>query len=281
MYEAKTVKYGLIYSLRDVAGVGIAKAIKSMVSGKQVFLNGLSESYLIDDLDAFLIGVDCDITECEFLDSLLDIDYYVMISKHYSNMGVKSFTTHHVGIPIHDLSLTRSINHFPPSNPNLSKLFLMNLSKFSQESGLSDFVVSYEVTHHGPFTLRRPLTFVELGSSPDEWVFKEAQEVVAHAVINSLNAEVECVATVGFGGNHYASLFTSRSLGSDECYGHIVPNYVLKHFKEDAYVLNKLIDFAIKYSSTTTSRVVLDDKVPSLAKKLVKDYCSKVGLSIH
>ncbi|MEM1983062.1 MAG: D-aminoacyl-tRNA deacylase [Sulfolobales archaeon] len=275
------MKFGLIYSLNDMAGVGIAETLRSLTSSEYVRLSGFNESYIINDLDAILVGINCDITECEFLDELLDVEYYVMISKHYSNMGVKSFTTHHVGIPIHDLSIIRSIKGFPSSNPGLAKLFLNNLTKFSIEYGLNDFVVSYEVTHHGPYTLKRPTTFIELGSSANEWGLKKAQEVMAYAIINSLNLSGDCVSTVGFGGNHYANLFTSRALRSDECYGHIVPNYVLKYFKDDVDVLSRLIDFAIRDTYSATSRVVLDSKVPSIVKRLVKDYCSKLGLEIY
>lgn len=275
------MKYGLVYSLKDLAGVGIAEALKSMNYVERIRLKGFAESYLISDLNAVLVGVDCEIIECEFLDELLDVEYYVMISKHYSNVGVKSFTTHHVGIPIHDLNSAKFISSFPPSNPPLAKHFLKGLLKFSQEFGLGDFVVSYEVTHHGPYTLRKPLTFIELGSSPHEWGFKQAQDVIAHAIIDSLKVNVECIPTVGFGGNHYASIFTSRALNSDECYGHIIPNYVLKYFREDVDTLSKLINLAINNSLIATSRVVLDGKVPSTVKRLVAEYCRREGLEVR
>ncbi|MEM2206503.1 MAG: D-aminoacyl-tRNA deacylase [Sulfolobales archaeon] len=274
------MKYGLVYSLNDRAGVGIAEVLRSSTHSSRITLKGFEDAYILSDLDALLVGVSCDITECEFINDLLNVEYFVMISKHFSNAGVKSFTTHHVGIPIHDLSLVADVKSFPPSNPPLAKLFLKNLARFSDEIGLHDFIVSYEVTHHGPFTISRPLTFIELGSSPNEWGFKKAQEVIAYSIINSITSDLKCTPTVGFGGNHYASIFTSRAFNNDECYGHIVPNYVLKHFKDDANTLRKLVGYAVINSSTTTVKVVLDSKVPSTAKKVVKEYCEKFGLEL-
>lgn len=274
------MKYGLIYSLNDQAGTGIAEVLRRLVPSTPIILNGFKEAYLLNDLDAVLVGISSDITECEFVDNLLDVKYLVMISKHFSNVGVKSFTTHHVGIPIHDLDATRGIKRLPPSNPLLAKLFLKNLARFSEEFGLNQFIVSYEVTHHGPFTISKPLTFIELGSSPNEWGLRKAQEVVAHSIINSINADIKCTPTVGFGGNHYASMFTSRAFSSDECYGHIIPNYVLKHFKDDVEVVGKLIEYAVSNSSITTVRVVLDSKIPSTVRKLIRSYCGKLSLEI-
>ncbi len=274
------MKYGLVYSLDDRAGVGIADVLRSLVPSTPTVLKGFKEAYMLNDLDAVLVGVSEGITECEFLDDLLDVRYFVMISKHFSNVGIKSFTAHHVGIPIHDLDSVKDVKHLPPSNPLLAKSFLKNLARFSEEFGLDHFVISYEVTHHGPFTIGKPLTFIELGSSPSEWGLKRAQEVVAYSIINSINTEIRCTPTVGFGGNHYASIFTSRAFSSDECYGHIIPNYVLKHLKDDVGVMEKLIRYAVGSSSVTTAKAVLDSKVPSTARKLIKDYCSGLGLEI-
>lgn len=272
------MKYGLVYSLDDRAGVGIAEVLRSLTPSSRITLKGFEDAYILNDLDALLVGVSYDITECEFINDLLNVEYLVMMSKHFSNAGVKSFTTHHVGIPIHDLSLTAGVKSFPPSNPLLAKLFLKNLARFSDEFGLYDFIVSYEVTHHGPFTVSRPLTFIELGSSPNEWGFKKAQEVIAYSIISSTTSDLKCTPTAGFGGNHYASVFTSRAFNSDECYGHIVPNYVLKYFKDDVDVLRRLVECAVSNSSTATAKVVLDSKVPSTVKRVVKEYCSKFGL---
>ncbi len=274
------MKYGLIYSLNDRAGVGVAEVLRSLMPSRPTSLKGFAEAFILEDLDSVLAAVSCDITECEFVNELLDVKYLVMISKHFSNVGVKSFTTHHVGIPIHDLEAVRGVKGFPQSNPALAKSLLKNLRRFSEEFGLEDFVTSYEVTHHGPFTVSKPLTFVELGSSPAEWGLRKAQDVMAYSIINSLNADIKCVPTVGFGGNHYASMFTSRAFGGDECYGHIIPNYVLKYFKDDVDVVGRLVEYAVSSSSVPTARAVLDGKVPSKVRKLIVNYCSAVDLEV-
>jgi len=270
---------GIVFSTLDEAGKGIADVILSLVSGVESIINGL-KAHVIKDLNAVLIGFNSVVTEFEFLDDLLDVDYYVVLSKHSSAQHIKSFTTHHVGIPIHDLSLSANLPYLPPSNPPLAKSLLLNLVKYRDLLKLSDFTVTYEVTHHGPFRVRRPITFVELGSSLDEWLIKEAQEVVARSVITSLSDSVKCIPTVGVGGNHYAALFTSRALKTDECYGHIVPNYVLRQFKDDAKTLRNLISYAVDYSSVRTRRVVIDDKAHSIAKKIVKELAKESNLEL-
>jgi D-aminoacyl-tRNA deacylase len=274
------MEYGLIYSKYDPAGVGIVNVLKELTHISPTNVKGFEKAFTADELNAIILEVNSDITECDFLDDLVNVKYYVMISKHTSSQGVKSFTTHHVGIPIHDLNLVRNISSFPSSNPPLAKKFLLNLIRFREELGLNDFVVSYEVTHHGPYNLRRPTTFIELGSSSEEWGLRKAQEVVAYVVMNSLSSDLNCTPTVGVGGNHYASIFTSRALSSDECFGHIIPNYVIKYFKDDVDVLSRLTNYAITYSVVGTSKVVIDSKVPSIVKKLVREVCSKLGLEV-
>jgi D-aminoacyl-tRNA deacylase len=274
------MEYGLIYSRYDPAGVGIVNVLKGLTPISRTNVKGFENAFIAEELNAIILEVNSDITECEFIDNLIDVKYYVMISKHTSSQGIKSFTTHHVGIPIHDLNLVRYINSLPYSNPPLAKKFLLNLIKFRDELGLNDFVVSYEVTHHGPYTLRRPTTFIELGSSSSEWSLKKAQEVIAYVVKDSLSSDLSCIPTVGVGGNHYASMFTSRALSSGECFGHIIPNYVIKYFRDDVEVLSRLTNYAITYSVVSTSRVVMDDKVPSIVKKLVREVCSRLGLEV-
>lgn len=273
-------RVGLVFSTADEAGRGIASVLRTLVGGREVGLRGGLRGYLIDGLDAVLVGFSEGVTELEFLDDVLGADYYVVISKHWSAQRIRSLTVHHVGIPVHDLSLCRSLERFPPSNPPVAKLLLINLHRLRGELGLNGFTVTYEVTHHGPLGVRRPLTFVELGSSASEWALREAQEAVARAVLNTLGSSIDCLSSAGIGGNHYASLFTYRALSSEECYGHIVPSYVLKQFKEDVEVLRKLIDYAVSHTTVRTSRIVVDDKVQSTAKRLARELGSRLGIEV-
>jgi len=274
-------RVGIVYSVHDPAGVGVARNLRSLSSAsRDVSLRGVKEAYYIEDLDAVLAGFDAGVTELDFIDGVLSVDYYVVVSKHSSAQGIKSFTTHHPGNPWDYLNSTATWLTIPKSNPPLAKAFLINLRKFRDEYGLDDFTVTYEVTHHGPLNISKAMTFIEIGSSLSEWVFQKAHEVVAQTVIKSINEDLKCVPTVGFGGNHYASRFTSRALSSDECYGHIIANYVLKTLRDFEDFLARLVRDAVLNSLTRTERVVAERKVGSSVRNILRKVTAELGVQL-
>ena len=82
-----------------------------------------------------------------------------------------------------------------------------------QVKEMEDFAVDIEVTHHGPSTLEKPLVFMELGSSEQEWRIEKAGLTVAHAILGTCTDYADLLkkthpkVAIGFGGTHYAPQF--------------------------------------------------------------------------
>ncbi|MEM2511790.1 MAG: D-aminoacyl-tRNA deacylase, partial [Ignisphaera sp.] len=145
---------------------------------------------------------------------------------------------------------------------------------------LKDYEVCYEVTHHGPTSVSKPITFVELGSNESEWTDSNAHNVVALALLSAIdrttNEKPNCITTVGFGGTHYAPLFTKRAFEENECYGHMVPNYVIKELSLDELriVAGKVMDL-----TPNCQRVVIE-KMRKEIRNVIEDEASKRGLEV-
>ncbi|EHP88342.1 D-aminoacyl-tRNA deacylase [Methanotorris formicicus] len=157
-------------------------------------------------------------------------DAYIFLSKHRSESGKPTLTVHTPGNLTEDNSFGGNKEEICPCDPILNTLLLRNIFKHNNQykEKIDIFDVSFEVVHHGPSDLNAPAVFVEIGSSEKEWVIKEAGEIIAKGVIDTIN-QIKNIKDVedriiGFGGGHYAPRFTNLALNN--CYvGYIVPKY--------------------------------------------------------
>jgi D-aminoacyl-tRNA deacylase len=106
------------------------------------------------------------------------------------------------------------------------KVALLKLESLRIEKNL-DYKVSMEVTHHGPTSLKKPVLFVEVGSTKKEWEDPEAIEGVSKAALSAAENKTSYEKGVGLGGNHYAPRHTKFILGSESSLGHLIPSYAL------------------------------------------------------
>lgn len=278
--------FGIVYSIRDQAGYGIAKYIREVTNVVSRRVLRSVESYFIKDLNSYLAGFKEDVIFFSFLDEVLpEVDAYIVLSRHSASSGIRSLTTHHTGNPTSRAEAGGEPYSLSISNPPIAWLFLGSLHEKSLVRGLKDFSVTYEATHHGPTNLIKPITFIEIGSTPTEWKNVRAQELVGDVVIESIRAYYggkanSCIPTVGFGGTHYPENFTLRALKQNECFGHIIPRYALKELRSSEDRLKYIINLSIKKSSLKTSRVVLSKKVGSIVKKAVMEISDELGLEV-
>jgi D-aminoacyl-tRNA deacylase len=93
---------------------------------------------------------------------------------------------------------------------------LRNLKKNAPEG----YLVTYEVTHHGPTELSTPSFFVEIGSTFREWTDARAGHAAALSILEADPADT--VNVIGIGGTHYARRETDIALRSRTAFGHIV-----------------------------------------------------------
>ncbi len=140
-----------------------------------------------------------------------------------------------------------------PSNPIFQKIVLNEILKLSKNIDIS-FEVSLEATHHGPLT-GLPTTFIEIGSDKTYWGIKEAGEVIASAIYNSLSYDQNKTpfrVAAGIGGGHYCPKFTEIMINTDIAIGHVIAKY---NTPVNESILSELL-----LKSTDINLIILDWK---------------------
>ncbi len=132
------------------------------------------------------------------------------------------------------------------------KLAIKEIESKYEDYGLSDWKIGLEATHHGPFT-RKPSFFIEIGSSIEEWENRKAGELIADVIVTVVGKNEEFDAVVGFGGPHYAPLFTKVALETEFAVGHVAPKYVFPLEKD-------MVEKAFTRTMEKTSLALIDRK---------------------
>jgi D-aminoacyl-tRNA deacylase len=200
------MKVALINSRQDKAGVNIRHHIEQLI--ETIVPDGdLDRVYDFYDVPERLI-------HAEHIDTQIDADLLIFLSRHYSANPVPVLTVHVTG-NFGTAEVGGTPRTLAPAAPAMMQATLRSLKKHCPEG----YRVSYEVTHHGPTGLSHPSFFVEIGSTEKEWTDPIAARAVAESVLSA--APVNPVPLVGFGGTHYATRQTEIALTSRGAFGHI------------------------------------------------------------
>ncbi len=230
-----TIRLAIAYSTGDPAGAGTAERIIDITGADKSECPKASRCHITPS-GVMIGGFAEDTINFEFLDETPDpsVDAVIVLSRHSATSGRPSLTTHHTGNPT-SRTLGGSPYTLAWSAPPLSKTLLLRYREAAEARGLlGEYEVTLEATHHGPTGNRKPLVFIEIGSTPDRWRDPHAQEAMAHAVIETLEKGlVECIPAAGFGEPHYPIKFTKIHLESEYCMGHIIPKYALPDTTRD------------------------------------------------
>ena len=154
----------------------------------------------------------------------------------------------------------------------------MNLRKHAIEYGrLDEYDVSYEATHHGPTGVEKPLCFIEIGSTMEEWIDNVNREVVALAVVKFLSDdEKECTPVLGVGGGHYPRKHTKKAFNNAYCYGHIFAKYAVP------YLNRELIVKGVERSMPKPIKIVVEKKGTRLEqRKMLENLVLSMGLDLE
>ena len=220
------------YSSKDPAGTNIAKQVLNNFPFKQT-----GDAYQEKPIYSAEIGrkqvnlvtlKDETVYAQNLSEHFSKPELIVFLSRHSSQSGKPTLSVHSPGnfaeAELGGLPRTLSVC---PALAMRDALQTMALLKMEM---LLDYEVSYECTHHGP-SLNVPTMFVELGSSPQQWIDSEAAEVVAKAAMKSIADFRTCdqTAVLGIGGPHYNQRFTQMALNNEAVFGHMIPKYVLPY----------------------------------------------------
>ena len=203
----------LITSTRDEASATIASGLvknhdfqstEIALMGKPVFQKG----------SLLLVTIDTKIISPPDLDTYFNPQAYIFLSRHRAESGIPSLTVHTTGNFTDKPSLGGRPKEVGGVNPDLQKNYLIALNKRKDE--IKDYQLTIEATHHGPTSLKRPVLFVELGSSEKNWGDERAGKVIGDALIEALTQgrSWDRVA-IAFGGPHYPAKFNKLLLESD------------------------------------------------------------------
>jgi len=212
------VRFVIIATEKDIASKNIGEKIAEL-GGFEKFQDTSHPTFKKgDDL---LIWHPEDLIFADNLDSY-DPGCFIFVFRHKSENNLPLLSVHTTGNLTSEVKRAGNPYELGICNPKYMLTILKNLKKYCPKN----YNVSYEATHHSPTNLKKPIMFVEIGSSEEQWNDEKAVEAVARAVLDFLeNPEQECIPCIGLGGGHYAERFTRRALEENYAFGHIIPSY--------------------------------------------------------
>jgi D-aminoacyl-tRNA deacylase len=202
---------------------------------------------------------------------------YVFISKHRAESGIPSLTAHFTG-NFNTNDFGGNAREISVHDPVLLKNYLTTLFKMRSEIP-QKFQLTLEATHHGPTSLKRPVMFVELGSSEREWEDKESGFCVAKALMQCLGAisgeeEKTTKCAIGLGGTHYPEKMNKLVIQNGVAPGIIVPKYALQ------YLNDEMLSQILLKSTRKIEIAALDMKGLGKEKSRVIELANSFGLEI-
>ncbi len=274
-------RIAIAYSVKDQAAIGAIKEFLGLVQADKIECARAVECWVTKE-GVRIAGFSEDSVRLEFLDETPDpeAEAVIVVSRHRASSGRKELTVHHVGNPT-----LRTLGGEPEklgtSFPRLASSLLVEYKREAEAIGiLGEYEVSLEATHHGPTSVRKPVVFIEIGSTPSEWSDKRAHRVLAQTLLLHVergSTNVECLEATAFGGSHYPYKFTSLVLRREYCIGHILSKHV---FNEG--VSEKVIIEAIEktYPRSTARAIVEKKSLKSAHRKLLSQILEAKGIEL-
>ena len=176
--------------------------------------------------------------ELNFNGDKFDPDLIIFASRHTSATARPAFLVHTTGNWSNNNDFGGNPRDLSRTSALLHKAGFESLKAQMKQHSFPSFSIEIEATHHGP-SLDVPLIFMELGSSKQEWLIKEAGELVANAIVNSffkyLNFKEDKTQQVGlgFGGTHYAPNFNRLITNNNIALSFICPKYYIQELNEN------------------------------------------------
>lgn len=267
----------LMASRSDIAGLNISGKLIEIFGFREDSEKILGETTYVKELGssevAKLVIVKDEVVNMQDIPPLNNLKMIIFVSRHSSKSGTPTLSVHTPG-NIGEAFLGGKPRKVSISPASAMKAALIEMKAARDEIDLP-YEVSYECTHHGP-SLDIPAMFVELGSTPKQWVDQRAAEVVARGAIAAAENKMVYPAALGIGGQHYNEKFTRIALTSEIAFGHMIPKYAVHEV--DEYIIKHCIERTVEM----VDRVILDWKgIKSEDKQPLMNILKKVGLSIE
>jgi D-aminoacyl-tRNA deacylase len=204
----------LVASSKNLASMTIASALVRRHGFESTGIR-FGSSALYQSGSVIIATIDSEIIEPPDLDTYFRPQAYIFLSTHRAESGIPSLTVHTTGNFTDKEVLGARPREVGAIDPDLQKNYLIALNE--RKSQLEGYEITIEATHHGPTSLRRPVLFVELGSTEKQWGDAHAAEVISDALMASLASGKKWdKVALAFGGTHYPQKF-NKVLLEGEC----------------------------------------------------------------
>lgn len=186
----------------------------------------------------------------ENIDIKVKADLFIFATTHRSSANINSLSVHPIG--------NWNKAEFGGKDKTLCiapALYLKTAYNYLlKNNNTKEFDIVNEVTHHGPY-LKKPVFFIEIGSSEEQWKNKEAGRIIAKTILDTSTNKIKNYKTaIGIGGLHTCPIFNKVIQEKDIAIGHICPKYMLKELTKE------LILQAIEKTIPRPELVLLDWK---------------------
>ncbi|MEM3078611.1 MAG: D-aminoacyl-tRNA deacylase [Nitrososphaerales archaeon] len=228
----------IVSSNEDIASINIAKMLIEGFGFRETDekFDG-SPIFIKDNLK--LIRIEKDLIFADYLNDHFLADAYIFISRHKSESKIPCLTTHFPGNFSDDNSHGGKPRELARTYPSFQKEYIKQLWKLRESA--PKYQIILEPMHHGPTSLTKPVIFVEIGSTEQEWKDVKAGEIISKALMNTINViQRYDKVGIGFGGTHYSEKFTKFLIESDFALGAIASKYSLQFI--DGEILNQMIE---------------------------------------
>lgn len=205
-----------------------------------------------------------------------DSEAFIFLSRHSSESGIPTLTCHFTG----NLSDNNQYGGLPRElgicHPYLQKQFIKEIS--NKQYCVRDYEITIEATHHGPTSLKKPLLFIEIGSTKKQWADTQVASVVCDTLVSILirkTPETRC-RTVGIalGGTHYPRKFNKVLLETEFGLATVVPRHSLN------WVDESMIDQMLSKSFEKVTHGIVDRKGLGGEKGRILELIYKKGLEL-
>ncbi|MGQ9469742.1 MAG: D-aminoacyl-tRNA deacylase [Nitrososphaerales archaeon] len=264
--------FTIVSSNKDIASINIAKILieKFDFKDEDEKFDG-SPVFIKDDLK--LIRLKEDLIFADYLNDRFLTDAYIFISRHKSESKLPCLTAHFPGNFSDENSYGGRKRELAYTYPSFHKEYIKRIWQLRELA--QKYQIITEPMHHGPTSLTKPVIFVEIGSTENEWRDAKAGEIVAKALMDTINAMPRYDKVgIGFGGTHYSEKFTKFLIDSDFALGAIAPKYSLQFIDE------KILNQMIEKSSQKVDYAILDWKGLGKEKARIVELVKRNNLKI-
>ena len=262
------VNHVLIASSQDLAGVIMTEYLKDNEGFASDGKSPRHESVLLYVASGNLMSL-------ESLDEAYpDAHSFIFLSKHRSDSQIPTLTCHCTG-NFADNPYGGNPKEIAISYPSLQKAYLRAIT--AAKPKVPEYDVIIEATHHGPTSLKKPVLFVELGSSEKQWGDRNAAGIICETLLGMLGNGIERCKKVGIalGGTHYPSKFNKLLLESEFGLAAVASKHNLDAIDE------QMLDQMIRKSVERVTHIVLDSKGLGSQKERIMKMAEKTGLEIY